>query len=60
MQYEEVVKELGITQSSLSIRINPKTYKEKKEKDQFSYGDLIILFNLFDMPDDERLRLLKL
>lgn len=60
LKQNEVAKELGISQSSLSTRLNPKGYKKNRRKDPFSYGDLLILFKLFDTPMEEAGRLMKL
>lgn len=60
MKQDEVAKKLGITQSSLSTRLNPKEYKKKRTKDPFSYGDMIVLFELFDTPIEEMERLMRL
>lgn len=57
---DEVAKKLGIKQSSLSARLNPEEYKKKLKKDPFSYGDMLILFQLFDTPLEEIGRLMKL
>lgn len=56
----EVAAELGISQPYFSIMLNPKEYKKKRVKDPFSYGDLLILFKLFDTPLEEMGRLMKL
>ena len=58
LKQDEVAKELGITQSSFSTRINPNGYKKNSNKDPFSYRDLLILFKLFDTPPEEVERLM--
>ena len=60
LNQNEVAKELGISQPYLSIILNPEEYKKKRIKDPFSYGDLLILFKLFDTPLEEMGRLMKL
>ena len=51
---EYVAKELGISQVALSSRLNPKKYKSGIIKDPFSYGNLLILFKLLDVTDEEK------
>lgn len=58
MKQDEVAKELGISQPAFSIRISVKSCKDKK--DPFSYGDMLILFKLFETPEEEMVRLMKL
>lgn len=60
MSQEELAAELGIGQAALSSRLNPKRYKSGKTKDPFSYGDLLTLFKLFEVPDEEKQRLISL
>ncbi len=57
---EDVAKELGISQVALSVRLNPKKYKNGTVKDPFSYGNLLVLFKLLDVTDEEKQRLLTL
>ncbi len=58
----EVAKALGISQSRLSgrLRIAKKGETGKVTADPFSYGDLLILCNLFEVSDAEKQRLLTL
>ena len=54
---------LGVTQANISYMLKIPDQKKKGENinpDPFSYGQLLVLFQLFDTPDEERLRLLKL
>lgn len=60
LKQNEVAKELGISQPSLSTRLNPDEYKKSNIKDPFSYGDLLVLFKLFDTPLEEVGRLMRL
>lgn len=57
MKQDEVAKELGISQPAFSIRINVKSCKKK---DPFSYGDMLILFKLFETSDEEMIRLMRM
>lgn len=58
LKQEDVARELGITQQALSSRLKPQ--KKGKESDPFRYGDLLVLFKLFDTTDEEKLHLLKI
>lgn len=60
LRQENVAKILNISQQALSNRINPKTYKNNRNADPFSYGDLLTLFKLLELSDDEILKLMKL
>lgn len=60
---KEVGEVLGLSQSKVSVMLKTPDTKKKEENvdlDPFSYGQLLVLFQLFDTPDEERLRLLKL
>ena len=48
-----MAKELGITQATLSIRLN-------NDSDTFTYGDLITLFKELEATDEEILKLMRL
>lgn len=57
----QVAKELGITQQALSKRLKPpENEREAKKKDPFSFGDLLILFDMFDASEEDRLRLTRM
>lgn len=56
LNQEEVARKLGITQQGLSARLK---VRNSEMPDPFSYGDLLILFDLFETTDEEKLRLLK-
>ncbi|MDE6567941.1 MAG: helix-turn-helix domain-containing protein [Lachnospiraceae bacterium] len=60
LKQEDVARELGISQSSLSVRLNPKTYEKNRRADPFSYGDLLVLFDILDVTKEEREWLLTL
>lgn len=62
---KDVGDALGLTQASISymLKTPDKDKKKKNEKinpDPFTYGQILVLFQLFDTPDEERLRLLRL
>ena len=57
LKQEDVAKELNITQEAFSIRMNPKTYEKNKRADPFSFGDLLILFNILEATPEEKERL---
>lgn len=59
----DIGKALGLTQATVShMLIIPKKEKDKtlSKIDTISYGDLLTLFDLFDTPDEEKIRLLTL
>lgn len=58
----EVAKAIGISQPRLSdmLRIAEKGDKRKDNPDPFTYGDLLTLCELFDVSDEEKIRLLTL
>ncbi len=61
MNQTTVGKALGISQEMVSKRLsNKKEGGRIVNKDPFSYGDLLTLFELFDTPDEEKIRLLTL
>lgn len=59
LNQNHVAKELGISQQALSIRLQPSKNK-KKDKDSFSYGDLLTLFKLFNTPEEDLIRLMRM
>ena len=60
LKQKDVARELGISQGSLSLRLNPKTYEKNKRADPFKYGDLLILFKLLEVTQEEKEQLLTL
>lgn len=61
MNQTMVGEALGISQEMVSKRLsNKKEGGRIVNKDPFSYGDLLTLFELFDTPDEEKIRLLTL
>ena len=60
LKQEDLAKELHITQSAFSARLNPKTYEKNKRADPFKYGELLILFKILEATDEEILRLMRL
>lgn len=58
----EVAKAIGISQPRLSdmLRIAKRGEKRKDNPDPFTYGDLLTLCDLFDVSDEEKIRLLTL
>lgn len=57
---ERLAKELGISQSAISQRLNAKNYETRKMKDPFTYGEILTLFKILDATDEEKKRLLTL
>ena len=55
---KDLAKALGITPQAWNGRKKPMV--NGKPKDSFSYGDMLILFNLLDVPKDERLKIMTL
>ena len=54
---------LGLSQPQISHMLRvPKKENDRtlNKMDVFTYGDLLTLFDLFDTPDDEKIRLLTL
>ena len=54
---------LGISQPRVSDMLSvPEKSEDRtlKKMDVFTYGDLLTLFELFDTPDEEKIRLLTL
>ena len=60
MNQEYVAKELNITQSALSARLNPNTYRKNSRADPFKYGDLLILCRILEATQEEKEWLLTL
>lgn len=58
MHTKDLAKALGITPQAWNERKKPKL--DGKPKDSFKYGDMLILFNLLDIPKDERLKIMTL
>lgn len=60
---KQVGEALGISQPQVSYLLKvPKKEKDRtlNRMDVFTYGDLLTLFELFDTPDEEKIRLLTL
>ncbi len=55
---KDLAKALGITPQAWNGRKKPTV--DGKPKDSFSYGDMLILFNLLDVSKDERLKIMTL
>lgn len=62
MNQADLGKALGVSQVRMSQMLKIPNSKSKVivEPDPFSYGDLLIMFELFNTPEDERKRLLTL
>ena len=59
LKQSDLARELGVTQPRVSQLLKIPA-KGEKQKDDISYGDLLILFRLFDTPPEEKDRLLTL
>ncbi len=59
LRQEDVARKLRISQQAFSKRIKANSGGKEKETDPFSYWDLMLLFELFETTDEEKLRLLK-
>lgn len=62
MNQADLGKALGVSQVRVSQMLkspDPKS-KSRADPDPFSYGDLLVLFDLFETPEEERKRLLTL
>lgn len=59
LKQRQVAKELGISQQALSERLKPPEDKNK-DKDPFSYGDMLTLFKLFDTSTEKMAELMQL
>ncbi len=55
---KDLAKALGITPQAWNGRKKPML--NGKPKDSFSYGDMLILFKLLDIPEDEMLKIMTL
>ena len=63
MSQAELGEILGVSQTRISQMLMTESKSKSKAKiteDPFSYGDLLILFNLFETPDEEILQLMRL
>lgn len=58
LRQSDLAKALNITQAAVSKKLRASTYKENKNADPFSYGELLILFDLLGATPEERLRLM--
>lgn len=67
--FEKEGRKKGLHQADLAkaINITPQAWNGRKKpmlngkpKDTFSYGDMLILFNLLDTPEHERLKVVTL
>lgn len=57
---KEVAEALGISQPRISSMVKVAKKGERVTADPFTYGDLLILCDLFDVSDEEKIRLLTL
>lgn len=57
---KEVAEALGISQPRISSMLKVAKKGERVTADPFTYGDLLTLCNLFDVSDEEKIRLLTL
>lgn len=60
MSQEDLGAVLGISQGTVSARLNPKTYEKNKKSDPFSFGELLILFEVLKATPEEKERLMTL
>lgn len=59
LKQRQVAKELGISQQALSERLKPPEDKNK-DKDPFSYGDMLTLFKVFNTSAEKIAELMQL
>lgn len=63
MNQSQIGEALGVSQPRMSTMLKvPEKDKDRvlDKIDVFTYGDLLTLFELFDTPDEEKIRLLTL
>ncbi len=62
MNQTDLGKALGVSQVRVSqmLKVPDPKNKSRADPDPFSYGDLLIMFDLFGTPEEERKRLLTL
>lgn len=63
MNQSQIGEALGVSQPRVSTMLKvPEKDKDRvlDKIDVFTYGDLLTLFELFDTPDEEKIRLLTL
>ncbi len=60
LKQEDIARELGLSQSAVSTRLNKKKYESGEVKDPFSYGELLTLFQVLEATDEEKNHLLTL
>lgn len=60
LKQNDLAEALNITQSAVSKKLRASTYKDNKNADPFSYGDLLILFDMLEATAEERTKLLTL
>lgn len=58
LRQSDLAKALNITQAAVSNKLRASTYKDNKNADPFSYGELLILFDLLGATPEERSRLM--
>lgn len=60
MKQSDLGKALGVSQVRVSQMLKIPDPKSRDDPDPFSYGDLLIMFDLFGTSEEERKRLLTL
>lgn len=60
IKQKDLAEALDITQQAVCNKLSPKTYKENENADPFSYGELLIVFDVLEFSQEERARLLTL
>ncbi len=60
MTQEDLGAMLGISQGAVSSRLNPKTYEKNKKSDPFSFGELLVLFEVLKATPEEKEKLMTL
>lgn len=58
LKQSDLAKALGISQPRVSVKLKVPKKGEKAPIDVFTYGDLLILCDLFGVSDEEKQRLL--
>lgn len=60
LRQEDVARKINISQGALSVRLNPKTYERNRNSDPFSFGELLVLFDVLEATPEEKQRLMTL
>ncbi len=60
LRQADVAQALGVSQSRVSVMLKIPKKGERVSVDVFTYGDLLTLCEIFDVSDEEKLRLLTL